>query len=107
MPCVLILPADSAHHYLHNAEFVIKSDHKPLSFVLSAPLQNKKIQLWALSLAGYNCKVEYIEGKANTCADLLSRIPEIGQGRVKEEIKEPDVDVNDRMLEINAEYTLS
>ena len=38
-------------------------------------MQNKKIQLWALTIAGYNCKVEYIAGTSNSCADLLSRVP--------------------------------
>ena len=60
-------------HYLHNAEFAIKNDHKPLKYLLESPIQNKKIQLWALGIAGYSCKIEYIQGKANTCADLLSR----------------------------------
>lgn len=38
-------------------------------------MQNKKFQLWALSIAVYNCKVEYIEGRFNCCADLLLRVP--------------------------------
>ena len=63
-------------YYLHNAEFVIKTDQKPLKYLLESPMQNRKIQMWALGMAGYNCKVEYIEGKTNTCADLLSRHPE-------------------------------
>lgn len=62
-------------HYLHNAEFVIRTDHNPLKYILDAPMQNKKIQLWALTIAGYNCKVEYIAGTSNSCADLLSRVP--------------------------------
>ncbi len=36
-------------------------------------MQNKKLQLWALGMAGYNCHIEYIPGSTNTCADLLSR----------------------------------
>ena len=36
---------------------------------------NKKIQLWALGMSGYNCKTEYIAGTENTCADLLRRKP--------------------------------
>ena len=37
-------------------------------------MQNKKIQLWALNIAGYNNHVEYIKGTENHCADLPSRI---------------------------------
>ena len=62
-------------HYLHNAEFIIRTDHKPLKYLLESPMQNKKIQLWALGISGYNCKIEYIAGPENTCADLLSRLP--------------------------------
>lgn len=35
-------------HYLHNSEFTIRTDHKPLKYILESPMQNKKIQLWAL-----------------------------------------------------------
>ena len=30
------------NHYLYNAEFKIKTDHKPLKYMLDAPMQNKK-----------------------------------------------------------------
>ena len=59
-------------YYLHNAKFVIKTDHKPLKYLLESPMQNKKIQLWALGMAGYDCTIVYIPGTENTCADLLS-----------------------------------
>lgn len=87
-------------HYLHNAEFVIRTDHKPLKYLLDAPMQNRKIQLWALGIAGYNCKIEYIAGKANTCADLLSRPVEAYDSVANDIIIEPDI--SDNTLEINA-----
>ena len=87
-------------HYLHNAEFVIRTDHKPLKYLLDAPMQNRKIQLWALGIAGYNCKIEYIAGKANTCADLLSRPVEAYNSVTADTVIEPDI--NDNTLEINA-----
>ena len=61
--------------YLHNATFRVFSDHKPLKYLLEAPMKNKKVQLWALGIAGYNCQIDYIPGTENTCADLLSRMP--------------------------------
>ena len=98
------------NHYLHNAKFVIRTDHKPLKYLLESPMENKKIQLWALSMAGYNTKIEYIEGKYNCCADLLSRLPdqeESQNGSPEQHIThqsegdgEPDID--DRTLKINA-----
>ncbi|KAK3097609.1 hypothetical protein FSP39_011373 [Pinctada imbricata] len=86
-------------HYLHGAQFTIKTDHKPLKYLLDSPMQNKKIQLWALSIAGYNCKIEYVKGEDNHCADLLSRIPHPKTSqRSKKSDNEPDID--DRTFEI-------
>ena len=89
-------------HYLHGAQFVIKTDHKPLKYLLESPMQNKKIQLWALSMAGYNCTIEYIAGTTNTCADLLSRRPD-EPGRCQEEnlTEELDLDVNDKTFQVD------
>ena len=86
-------------HYLHGAEFVIKSDHMPLKYILESPMQNKKIQLWALGISGYNCKIEYISGKENTCADLLSRSP-CSDNEVKDDNIE--VDISNNAFEVNA-----
>lgn len=61
-------------YYLSGAVFTIKTDHQPLKYLLEAEWMNKKIQQWALKLSGYNCKIEYLAGRDNTCADLLSRI---------------------------------
>ena len=91
-------------HYLHNAKFVIKTDHKPLKYLLEAPMKNKKIQLWALGIAGYNCQIEYIPGTENTCADLLSRTPlsyDINDPRNMNENLDSDPDINDNALQVN------
>lgn len=98
-------------HYLHNADFVIRTDHKPLKNIIEGrePMQHKKLQLWALGIAGYNCKIEYIAGTANVCADLLSRIPSEMDGKTEDkELDHEDhdenacIDIDDRCLEIDA-----
>ena len=61
-------------YYLSWAVFTIKTDHHPLKYLLEAEWTNKKIQQWVLKLSGYNCKIEYLAGKDNTCGDLLMRI---------------------------------
>ena len=52
-------------YYLSRAVFTIKTDHKPLKYLLEAEWINKKIQQCALKLSGYNCKIEYLAGKDN------------------------------------------
>ena len=91
-------------HYLHNAEFTIRTDHKPLKYLLESPMQNKKIQLWALSISGYNCKIEYIAGPENTCADLLSRLPseKDTQNDHSDSHNTMEPDINENTFEINA-----
>ena len=85
-------------HYLHS-EFIIRTDHKPLKYMFEFPMQNKKIQLWALEISGYSCRVEYIESSSNSCADLLSGVPENGTMNSDEGLDEPDV--SDNAYEIN------
>ena len=107
-------------YYLHNANFVIKTDHHPLKYLLESPMQNKKVQLWALTMAGYNCTIEFIPGVMNTCADLLSRHP-LNMSKqsdtctshetstlLKDNVVESDsnlgdseIDVNDSLYQIN------
>ena len=90
-------------HYLHNAKFVIKTDHKPLKYILNSPLNNKKIQMWAMSIMGYNCTVEYITGRENTCSDLLSRAPQnTGDTNTENKYDIDDFGDNDNMYQVNA-----
>jgi len=90
-------------HYLHNAEFVIRTDHKPLKYLLGSPMKNKKIQMWALNLSSYNCTIDYIPGPQNVLADLLSRMPEDPEKEKTSTTKEEEVnDLNDNTLEVNA-----
>ena len=56
-------------YYLSGAVFTIKTNHQPLKYLFEAEWTNKKIQQWALKLSGYNCKIEYLVGRDNTCAD--------------------------------------
>ena len=96
-------------YYLHNSSFVIRTDHKPLKYLLESPMQNKKIQLWALSMSGYNCSIEYIAGTTNTCADLLSRHPDnikknselTDKHDNNEGTDEKELDVNENLFQIN------
>ena len=87
-------------HYLHNAEFTIFCDHKPLKYLLESPMQNRKVSLWALSIAGYNCKIEYLAGTENSVADLLSRVPPDTAPTDDSQLADPDV--SGHMYQISA-----
>ena len=50
---------------------MIKTAHKTSKCLLESPMQNKKLQLWALSMADYNCTTENKAVTINTCTDLL------------------------------------
>ena len=85
----------------HNAEFVIKTDHKSLKYLLESPMPNRKIHLWALSMAGYNCRIENIQGTTKTCADLLSKHADnVGLEKVRYE-QDVSLDVNDNSYQVN------
>ena len=52
-------------------EFVIRTDHKPLKYIMDSPVQNKRIQHLIINIHTCNWKIEYVEGKRNVCADML------------------------------------
>ncbi|CAG2234137.1 unnamed protein product [Mytilus edulis] len=53
-----------------------------------------------IGIAGYNCKVEYIAGTANFCADLLSRIPTKSDENNHVQETDDDVDFDDKAYEV-------
>ena len=61
--------------YLHDTDFIIRTDHKCLKCILDSPILNRKIQHWTTILRGYNCSVKCMEGKKNVCVDMLSHFP--------------------------------
>ena len=85
--------------YMHDAGFIIRTDHKPLKSILDSPIQNKNIQHWTTNLRGYNCSTEYTEGKKNVCADMLSCLPHLTDsfGNSRDSIP----DSTDRTFEVN------
>ena len=64
---------------------------------MESPIQNKKIQHWTTNLWGYNFTIEYIEGRMNVCADMLSRL----QLLISEDSECSDPDITDNTLEVN------
>ena len=88
-------------HCVNGSEFVIRTDHAPLKYILEKPIQNKKIQRYALSIVGYNCRIEYISGRDNSCADALPRVaPNDAMTQGHDSSDEPDI--NDNTYEVAA-----
>ncbi|XP_053616055.1 uncharacterized protein K02A2.6-like [Plodia interpunctella] len=68
------------HHYLFGRKFTLRTDHQPLSHILG-PKQGipqtaaSRLQRWAVRLAAYDFKVEFVRSSENGPADALSRLP--------------------------------
>ena len=60
--------------YLFGATTTVYTDHKPLLSLFTNSMANTKIQRWGVLLAEYGVKIQYISGKRNIRADILSRI---------------------------------
>jgi hypothetical protein len=60
--------------YLYGRHFVIKTDHKPLIYLFNMRDPSSRLIKFRLALEEYNFTVEYVKGKENTVADVLSRI---------------------------------
>ena len=70
----LIYALQKLRPYLYGAQFTVYTDHKPLKSLFLGEVKNTKIQRWAVLIAEYGCNIEYIAGKKNIRADMLSRL---------------------------------
>lgn len=61
-------------NYLYGTKFKILTDHKPLTFSLSAKNTNAKLKRWKAYMEEHDYSIEYKPGKSNVVADALSRI---------------------------------
>ena len=68
------------HKYLYGREFLLQTDHKPLLGLLKedhliSPMASGRIQRWALTLANYQYRLQFLPGVRIPHADGLSRLP--------------------------------
>ncbi|XP_063591291.1 uncharacterized protein LOC134768392 [Penaeus indicus] len=59
--------------YIYGKEFVLETDQQPLVYLRNMRNSNGKLMRWALALQGYSYRIQYIKGKENVGADVLSR----------------------------------
>ena len=61
------------HTYLYGKEFILETDHYPLSYLTRAKVNNNRVMRWALSLQPYRFLVKAVKGSHNVGPDFLSR----------------------------------
>jgi len=67
--------------YLLGRNFVLKTDHRALTFIDAKIPKNDKLIRWWNLLSEYNFSCVYIEGASNTVADYFSRPPGVEMSR--------------------------
>lgn len=68
------------HQYLYGRHFIIKTDHKPLTFIFGPKgglpqTAASRLQRYAVRLAAYNFDIEFVKSADNSNVDALSRLP--------------------------------
>jgi transposase InsO family protein len=59
--------------YLYGTQFVLQTDHQPLTYLHQAKYINDRVMRWAMVLQSYSMTIQTIKGKDNHGADFLSR----------------------------------
>ena len=59
--------------YLYGVEFVLLTDHKPLTFMKQTKMRNARVMRWSLFLQDWSFTIKSIKGVDNLMADYLSR----------------------------------
>ena len=60
--------------YIYGTHFLVKTDHRPLTYLFSMKNPSSELNRMRLDLEAYNFTVVYLRGKENVVADALSRI---------------------------------
>ena len=69
----IIWGVEKLRKYLYGVEFLLETDHKPLSYMQTAKVLNPRIMRWAMKLQPYRFRIVAIRGRDNLGADYLSR----------------------------------
>ena len=81
------------NHYTFGRTITVQSDHKPLQNIWKKSIvsASPKLQRLLLRLAHYDTNIEFLHGKENLIADVLSRVCPLQSNNYK--IKESNIDV--------------
>ncbi|GBM95898.1 Retrovirus-related Pol polyprotein from transposon 297, partial [Araneus ventricosus] len=64
---------DKFRGYIEGADIIVASDHQPLKWLMTLSSPTGRLARWALQIQTYNLKIDYLPGKCNVVADMLSR----------------------------------
>ena len=70
----IVWSVEKLGRYLCGRKFLLQTDHRPLKYLSTTRSANGRLARWTLSLSEYSFDVEYIKGKDNLFADVLSRL---------------------------------
>lgn len=77
-------------HYLIGKPFILKTDHKALTYLQTCKDPTSRLLRWALLLQQFDFKIEYIKGEENA-ADGLSRINHVREQKGARILKEGEI----------------
>lgn len=60
--------------YLYGNRFLVRTDHRPLVYLFNMKNPTSKLTRMRVDLEEFDFDIEFVAGKANVCADALSRI---------------------------------
>ena len=66
------LGIDEFRKYLHGVDFLLETDHKPLSYLQTAKFLNPGIMRWAMRLQSYRFRIVVIHGNDNLGLIILA-----------------------------------
>lgn len=61
------------HNYFGDRKIVVRTDHKALTFIKKCKVGHSRLSRWLLALQNFNIEWEYLPGKDNIVADIISR----------------------------------
>ncbi|GBM06019.1 Retrovirus-related Pol polyprotein from transposon 17.6 [Araneus ventricosus] len=60
--------------YIEGSKITVASDYQPLKWLMKLKSSSGRSAHWALQLQTFDLNLEYISGKSNVVADMLSRL---------------------------------
>ena len=70
----IVFACNKFRTYILGYSLMVRTDHKSISFLKNCKLSHGRLTRWTLALQEYNINWEYVPGKYNVVADVLSRV---------------------------------